>query len=463
MADTCSPGISGTACHLENLADNAMDGFGIGNDISHEASKLTGDALSSLANGMASAADGLLKTLSTFWMKVDTPQLQGAGSAVATIQKDTGWITTCMAVVFILVAAARMAIRRRGEPAQTLMMGLTRLVVVSASATFLIEAAGKLGDQFSSDLMSTAHIGSGGWSEAISVTGLSATFAAGDGMLLIVSVLIIISALIQLMFMVLRTGLLIILTGTLPLAAAASMSDWGESWWRKHLGWLTAWLLYKPAAAVLFVSAFTLTQGKRSIEEVTAGFMILILSVLILPALLKVIVPMTSALGAASSGSLAMAATGALATGAIRVAAATSGGKDPSASGAAAMSKGPDGAEVSAAGTAGDSAAPDNSERPVVPPSGSDPGSEPPGSTPEAGPDPGDDPGDSPAGGNEGAGPDAGEQSAGSDGSDGPGGPGGSNRPDRPGDAPGNDQQGNENGPSGADSNGDDEIQESGG
>ena len=119
------------------------------------------------------------------------------------------------------------------------------------------------------------------------------------------------------MLMILRVGLLVILTGTLPLVAAASMSDWGQTWWRKHVGWLAAWLLYKPAAALLYVSAFTLTQGK-SLVQVLAGFMILILSVLILPALLRVIVPMTANLGAASGGGLAMAAAGALATGAVR-------------------------------------------------------------------------------------------------------------------------------------------------
>jgi hypothetical protein len=138
-------------------------------------------------------------------------------------------------------------------------------------------------------------------------------------MLLIVALLVIFSSLIQLALMILRVGLMVILTGTLPLAAAASMSDWGETWWRKHVSWLTAWLLYKPAAALLYAAAFTLTDGtNRSGVEVISGFMLLILSILILPALLKVIVPMTASLGAASSGTLAMGTAGAVATGAIK-------------------------------------------------------------------------------------------------------------------------------------------------
>jgi hypothetical protein len=328
MASTCPGGIAGAACHVLPYIPVVGGYFDVGKKAVPAAVGALGQSvLGQVAQAMASAADGLLKTLTSFWMNIDTPSLEGADSPVVAIERQTGWITTCVAVVCILVAAARMAIRRRGEPGTAMMLGLLRLVVVSAAGTFLIETAGKLADSFSADLMSTAHLGANGWSGLISTTALSAAFASGDGMLLIVALLLIISSLIQLMLMVLRVGLLIILTGTLPLTAAASMSDWGESWWRKHLAWLSAWLLYKPAAALLYASAFALTHGQRSLVEVMAGFMLLLLSVLMLPALLKVIVPMTAHLGAASGGSLAMGVTGALATGAIKVAAmAGSGG-----------------------------------------------------------------------------------------------------------------------------------------
>jgi hypothetical protein len=319
MASTCPVGsAAGLACHGLSVAGDAATGK-LGSAANQALGAVGGSVLSQVAQSMSSAADGLLKTLTTFWMNVDTPTLDSAGSTVTAIEKQTGWITTCIAVVCILVAAARMAIRRRGQPAQVMLLGLVRLVVVCAVGTFLIQAAGKLGDQFSSDLMSSAHVGTSGWSGLISTTTLSAAFAPGDGMLLIVSLLVIISSLIQLMLMVLRVGLLVILTGTLPLAAAASMSEWGETWWRRHLGWLTAWLLYKPAAAVLYTSAFALTHSS-GLVEVMAGFMLLLLSVLALPALLKVIMPMTAQLGAASGGSLTIAVAGALATGAIKVA-----------------------------------------------------------------------------------------------------------------------------------------------
>jgi hypothetical protein len=248
-------------------------------------------------------------------MNVGTPQLTGQGTPVATITGDTRWIVNLVAIGCILVAAARMAILRRGEPAKVVLTGLARLVFVTAAATIIVQAAGYLGDQWSAGLLNSAHLGNRGWSAAINVTALAGAFGGGEGVLLIVALLLILSSLIQLMLMVMRVGLVIVLTGTLPLAAAASMCDWGESWWRRHVGWLVAWLLYKPAAALLFASAFALTGG-NSLTEVLAGWMLLVLSVLILPALLRLIVPLTSALGAASAGSLMLAAAGAAASGA---------------------------------------------------------------------------------------------------------------------------------------------------
>lgn len=390
MASACPGGTLGVLCKaVENikLPEGSISvgqiSHAAGGTASTAAGAVAGGVLSQIAQAMASAADGLLKTLSTFWMNVDTPQLNVSGSPVAAIKSDTSWIVTVTAIVCILVAAARMAIRRRGEPAATMLLGLARLVIVSAAAGVIVEAAGKLGDLFSASLMSSAHLGTQGWSGIISTTAISTAVSPGDGMLLIIALLIIFSSLIQLMLMILRVGLLVILTGTLPLAAAASMSEWGETWWRKHVAWLTAWLLYKPAAALLYAAAFALTDGRRTAVEVMSGFMLLILSVLILPALLKVIVPVTASLGAASGGALAMGAAGAMATGAIKVAAI--GGAGPAGAAAAAPSGspaparggsktgGPDGAGLSTQGPGPRQSAADFSERALAQPSGKQP------------------------------------------------------------------------------------------
>jgi hypothetical protein len=247
MASSCPPSGAGRyICEAIKWPNVGPSSSGSGQVVNHAIGAVANSTLHEIASAMASAADGLLKTLSTMWMNVNTPNL----GAAADIQTYTRWITTVVAVVCILAAAGQMAIRRRGEPATVMFAGLARVVVTGAVATVLVQTAGSLADQFSSDLMTStvAHIGSGGWSGIVSTALIASTVAPGDAMTLIIALLIIISSLIQLMLMILRVGLLVVLTGTLPLAAAASMSDWGQTWWRKHLGWLAAWLLYKPAA-----------------------------------------------------------------------------------------------------------------------------------------------------------------------------------------------------------------------
>jgi type IV secretion system protein TrbL len=207
MASSCGSGVAGGICHIIPFIPIVGGWLDLGGAAAKNAVSDAGsDVLNSIAQAMASAANGLLNTLSSFWMHVDTPDMTSAGSPVAVIQANIGWITTCTAVVCILVAAGRMAIRRRGEPGTVLAMGLARLVIVSAVATFLVQAAGKLGDTFSADLMSSAHLGSTGWSGVISTTALAGAFAGGDGMLLVVALLVIFSSLIQLALMICGSG-----------------------------------------------------------------------------------------------------------------------------------------------------------------------------------------------------------------------------------------------------------------
>jgi hypothetical protein len=151
---SCTTGPSGLVCQSGFSLSGSAPGTGHGaSAASGAASSLTsppaggssGGLLALIADPMASAAEGLLKTLSTFWMNAGTPQLTGQGTPVATITGDTQWIVNLVAVGCILVAAARLAIRRRGEPAMVMLTGLVRLAFATAAATVIVQAAGWLG------------------------------------------------------------------------------------------------------------------------------------------------------------------------------------------------------------------------------------------------------------------------------------------------------------------------------
>jgi hypothetical protein len=137
-----------------------------------------------------------------------------------------------------------------------------------------------------------------------------------SGMVMVLAIIALLAGLVQLFLLLLRNGLLVVLTGAWPTAAAASMTEAGSGMWRKTTGWLLALICFKPAAAICYAVALRMTlTGDNGLEQ-ASGVLLLVMAVLALPALVRLIVPAVSAIGGASAG--AVAAGGAvLATGAI--------------------------------------------------------------------------------------------------------------------------------------------------
>ncbi|MFB7330862.1 hypothetical protein FNH09_33155 [Streptomyces adustus] len=246
------------------------------------------------------------------------PTLTGTTTA-KNVNGQTQWLVVYLAVGSLLFAAARMAIERRGTAGTSALKGLLRVILVSGASTTVVLAAAAVADDYSTHLFNT------GAQDVLTKVG-----ACSDGsgieafLLLVLAFLLLIAGIIQTILMYIRLGVMTLLLGTLPLAAAASMTDWGGGWWRKHIGWMIAWLLYKPAAALvlyagseMIVSSDDGNQGGNAVNERIAGIGVMLLSAVALPALLKLVVPATAALGGASAyGSGAQAAGGALASGA---------------------------------------------------------------------------------------------------------------------------------------------------
>jgi hypothetical protein len=132
-------------------------------------------------------------------------------------------------------------------------------------------------------------------------------------------VAIIISA-IQAVLMLFRQGALVILAGTLPLAAAGMMNPATRNWFRRVSGWMLALIFYKPAAAAVYATAFTMIGAGKGTRTVLMGFAMVFMSLLALPVLMRFFTWTTGhvADSAAGGGFLQAALGGAVAIGAVR-------------------------------------------------------------------------------------------------------------------------------------------------
>ncbi|MGP3973557.1 hypothetical protein ACTWQF_05850 [Streptomyces sp. 8N114] len=309
-----------------------------------------GDPIGTIVKGIANAImAGAIAAFGAVTKAVPTFEPAKSGPVNDQVQ----WLVVYVAVGSLLFACIRMAAERRGEPGQTALKGMVRLIVVAGGGTAIVGAAATVGDNYANYLFA------GAVNEQVQDMGCGPSSGIEPFLLLVLAFLLLIAAIVHTILLYVRLGVMIILFGTLPLAAAASMSDWGGGWWRKHIGWMIAWLLYKPAAGlVIYAGSDLLTGGEGGeasdkIHTKIAGICVMLLSAIALPALLKLVVPATAALGGDSAYSTAVSgAAGGIASGAKSI-----GGGAPSAaargaagSGGSSGGSGPSGASGSSGG-----------------------------------------------------------------------------------------------------------------
>ncbi|MDX2878319.1 hypothetical protein, partial [Streptomyces ipomoeae] len=264
------------------------------------------------AKAIGEATETVLESLNSVWLNVDSGP--DADTAMTNIMAANNWLVGYVAVASLLVACIRMAVDRRGQSMKAAFMGMWKVLLVGAVAVPVVQALTAASDTYAKNVYAAADL------DDSANTILGVLVLDQPGLMLIFGLLVMLSTVVQICLMYIRIGVMIMLVGTLPLAAVSSMTGWGEGWWKKHIGWLAAWLLYKPAAALIIYAATSMTQNTKDVGQIIAGMAMLAMAVFALPALLKLIVPATAALGSTSGGTVALNFANNVASGAVSLA-----------------------------------------------------------------------------------------------------------------------------------------------
>src|SRR5690625_1705506 len=280
---------------------------------------------------------------------------RNAGGAVLFLQSGLWWYMGAAAVASVVIGAARMAWEQRAEPGRGTVKSLLTLVVVAGAGVTIVSLLVAAADSFSvwminSSLECDVTADSACFGEnmlnLLALTTNPATGGLGALLVIILGLIAILGAAIQILLMVARGGMLVILTGILPLAASFTNTEEGKAWFKKCVAWLLAFILYKPAAAIVYAAAFQLVgtdvfaDDGTGLLAVLTGLMLMIIALFAMPALMRFVTPMVGALaGGAATGAVATAAMAALPTGAAAIGRLSAGG-----GGAALSAAGADGA-----------------------------------------------------------------------------------------------------------------------
>ena len=290
---------------------------------SNVASGIADDAINNLAKAIMEGMSQMVTTLSTFWVKMPTANLttedgMTPSPVVSFLDSELTYWTLVLAVLAVIIGGTRMVWEQRGAPLKDLLRSLLTLTLVSGLGLGVISILVIAADAFSAAIINRSTDGKG-FANAMSTLVMTNQTGVGVFILIILGLVGLLASLVQIVLMVVRTGMLVILAGVLPTTAAFTNTEMGRQWFQKAVGWTIAFILYKPAAAIVYAVAFKL-MGKSSGDNVLlgsiTGFALMIVALLALPALMRFVTPMVGAVASGSGGG-AGAVAGAMATGAV--------------------------------------------------------------------------------------------------------------------------------------------------
>jgi type IV secretion system protein TrbL len=327
--------------------------------VNHAASAAARSVVDEVARSFATSAINVMQNMMTLWTKIPAADVNNddpgdkahLGSTVYFIQWHLGWVLTWVAVLGLLLAAGKMAWQRRGEPFREAMSGLVTMLVTIFVAAQAVNLAVQAGDAYSDWILRNAAAGPP--TQAIGDKAATLFIAGGlvnsPGVILIVALLAILASVAQMAMMIVRGAMLVLLVGVLPVMGAASITAGGKGPSRKMIGWLIAYVLYKPVAATIYADAFFSLRHGDPMSQLQ-GMILIALAVVALPALMRFVAPVVSAAGGSGGGGALAAAGGAAALGARMVPSLRGGGRGGGSGGGGASPTGPSGAQAAGPG-----------------------------------------------------------------------------------------------------------------
>src|SRR5580704_4246353 len=247
------------------------------------AAAVTNDALSSIASAISSGVAWVTANSVSWWVKLPSPDL-AAEPAVNSLQQWMLPIAAAVAVFGVIVAGARMALTRKANPLIDVGSGLATIAVTSAVGVLLPTLLLRAGDAWSNWVLQASTGGQFG-ARLSDLLGMNAI--GSPAVVVVLGIVAIVLSALQALLMLFRQGALVVLAGALPLAAAGTLTPATRPWFKKVTGWMMALIFYKPCAAAVYAAAFTMAGTGKNLTTVLAGFAMIALSLVALPALMR--------------------------------------------------------------------------------------------------------------------------------------------------------------------------------
>lgn len=283
------------------------------------------------------------------WTQLPTIAFHNSEGASGFVFNHLHYWQVVAAIVATMFGGVKVALSRKaGEDFSQLVYMLFRMVIANGAVVLIVSTLATISDLTANGIIASVAVdGKLDFSPMFTVDPAKPIGVASSIIMFLVFGLIgLVVNMVQIGILLMRSAMLVLLTGFIPITASVSNLDWGRQWYNKSVAWLFAFLIYKPVAALIYGFGITMlgSPGENAFDTFTSmalGVIVLLMGVFALPALIKFLTPAVASMGGGGGGGggmgLAMLAAGAMASrggaGAASSAPAT-GSVSPGASGA---------------------------------------------------------------------------------------------------------------------------------
>ena len=227
---------------------------------------------------------------------------------VISLEKDTmdwmkvatGPMVWICAVIGILIAGGKAMWNARGDDLRLMMQNLARVMIVSTGGSAFIAWMITASDSMAGWILKMAQWDKLNVKEAL-LKDPAAFVASAGAMSIIFSGIMVLVVLIQWILMIIRALVLPIIVLFWPISEAMNMAA-GVPRFSRASRWILAFLLFKPTVAILYAFAFTLLKSQDGIGGPVMAVAVVTISIFALPFILKIVMPLSTAIGAGGGG-----------------------------------------------------------------------------------------------------------------------------------------------------------------
>jgi len=310
------------------------------------ASAAASSGFNKAAETLFAAYDDIFKQFMTSWVN--------SGFLVSLDNKATQWfqdsnlvLSVFLLTIGLVVAGARIMLAHRAEPFREAMQALGKAVAVITLGSAAIQVLSWGGDAYAQWILKA----SGTTAEAgIADAGFA---ASSPGLALIFGLIGVMAVALQWVIMFIRQAMLLLLNAYWQLSASAALLQQGKQAFEKITAWIIAFILYMPLAASIYAFAWRLKNGQDGAGGVLYGLMLIGLAVIALPAIMRLLLPASGAIGNAVGGAMALGAVTFAAQAGVAIGAAIATGGASGGAGAGAGAGASTGATTGAGTAAG--------------------------------------------------------------------------------------------------------------